>query len=70
MASDSAALKRKKKDPIAGLLLILLVTFLAACALLWFGLQSLKRSADPYASMSYLPGLNATVRDADVPRRT
>lgn len=60
MASSSAAPKRKKKDPTAGLLLILLVAFLGACALLWFGFQRLKRSADPYGSMWFPPGVDGS----------
>jgi hypothetical protein len=42
--------KKKKSDPTLGLLLIFIAGLALACALLWAGWTSLKRSADPYAS--------------------
>jgi len=45
--------KRKKADLTSGTAFLLLLAFLAACALLWFGYQNLKHPADRYASSIY-----------------
>ena len=42
--------KQKKPDPTLGYVLIFLVGLALACLLIWVGVQSLKRAADPYAS--------------------
>jgi hypothetical protein len=42
--------KSKKPDPTLGYVLIFLVGLALACALIWVGVRSLKRAADPYAS--------------------
>jgi hypothetical protein len=44
--------KRTKSDPTSTLFLLLLA-FLAACALLWFGYQNLKHPTDRYSSRIY-----------------
>ena len=45
--------KRTKPDPTLGYVLIFLVGLALACALIWVGVQSLKRAADPYASREH-----------------
>jgi len=45
--------KRTKPDPTLGYVLIFLVGLALACALIWVGWQSLKRAADPYASLEH-----------------
>lgn len=45
--------KAKKSDPTLGYVLIFLVGLAVACALIWVGVQSLKRAADPYASREH-----------------
>jgi len=44
--------KRTKSDPTSTLVLLLLA-FLAVCALLWFGYQNLKHPTDRYTSRIY-----------------
>jgi len=45
--------QRKQSDPTLGYVLIFLVGLALACALIWVGWQSLKRAADPYASLEH-----------------
>ncbi len=45
--------KPKKPDPTLGYVLIFIVGLVLACALIWMGWQSLKRAADPYASLEH-----------------
>ena len=56
MASDTESVtsrKRMKSDTTSGTAFLLLLAFLVACALLWFGYQNLKRPDDRYASRIY-----------------
>ena len=56
MASETesvASRKRMKPDTTSRTTFLLLLAFLAACALLWLGYQNLKHPDDRYASRIY-----------------
>jgi hypothetical protein len=45
--------KRTKSEPKSGTVFLLVLAFLTACALLWFGYKNLKNPSDRYASRIY-----------------
>jgi hypothetical protein len=56
MARDTESVtsrKRMKSNTTSGTAFLVLLAFLAACALLWFGYQNLKHPDDRYASRIY-----------------
>lgn len=52
VTESASSRKRKKSDP-SGTVVLLLLAFLAACALLWFGYQKLEHPAERYDSRLY-----------------
>jgi hypothetical protein len=51
--TESASSRKRKKSGPRGTAFLLLLAFLAACALLWFGYRKLEDPADRYTSRIY-----------------